>query len=88
EVRVLALPDLAKSFCDPNYKMVEPKYELIEQRIGVITAGKTPRQRLLAQAQEIRAYIEQAVMAGECVSLQKLGEKFADYNLGEAAIRK
>lgn len=88
EVRVLALPDLAKSLCDPNYNMLDPKYELIEQRIGVITTGKTPRQRLLAQAQEIRAYIETEVMAGETVSLQKLGEKFADYNLGEAAIRK
>jgi hypothetical protein len=88
EIRVLALPELAKSFCDPTYKMIDPKYELIERRIGVISAGKTPRQRLLAQAQEIRAYIESMVMAGESVSLQKIGEKFTAYNLGEAAIRK
>lgn len=88
KVQVLNLPDLAKSFCDPNYKVFDPKYELIERRIGVTTTGKTPRQRLLSQAQEIRSYIEATVMDGETICLQKLGEKFADYNLGEAALRK
>ncbi len=88
KVQVLALPDLAKSLCDPNYKMADPKYQLIERCIGVITTGKTPRQRLLAQAHEIRTYIEAIIMSGETVSLQNLGDKFADYNLCEAAIRK
>lgn len=87
EVQVLALPALAKSLCDPNYKLLDPKYELIEKRIGVLS-GKTPRQRLLAQASDIRTYIETQIMAGEIVSLEKLGEKYAEYNLGEAAIRK
>lgn len=89
-VRVLTLPDLAKSLCDPNYNLVSPNYELIEKRIGVINAGssKLPRQKLIAQAQEIRAYIEKALMDGWQVSLENLGEKFAAYNLGDAAIRK
>lgn len=87
EVQVLALPALAKSLCDPNYRLLDPKYQLIERRIGVLP-GKTPRQRLLAQAQEIRAFIESTLVAGDPVSLQELGQKYAEYNLGEAAIRK
>jgi len=87
EVQVLALPALAKSLCDPNYKVLEPKYDLVERKITHL-AGKTPRQRLLAQALEIRQFIEQTLEAGDIVSLQNLSERFKHYSLGEAALRK
>jgi hypothetical protein len=88
EVKLLNLSDFAKSLCDPNYNLINPQYDLIEQQIGLMNAGKTPRQRLLAQAQEIRTYIESSVLSGKSISLQNLEEKFEEYNLGEAAIRK
>ena len=87
EVQVFSLPELAKSMCDPTYKVLEPKYDLVERKITIMT-GKTPRQRLLAQAQEIRQAIEQTFLAGDTVSLQNLAKQFQHYNLGEAALRK
>jgi hypothetical protein len=86
-VRVLALPQLAKSLCDPNVKADEPKYELVERRLCSVT-GKTPRQRTLAQAHEIRTHIESSLMEGETVVLGDLIVKFQSYGLGEAALRK
>jgi len=86
-VQILALPQLARSLCDPNYKLLDPKYDLVERKL-TLTAGKTPRQRLLAQAQEIRQYIEKVLVAGDIVSLENLASKFEEYNLGEAALRK
>lgn len=90
-VRVLTLPDLAKSLCDPNYNVFHTNYELIEKRIGVISntgSNKLPRQKLIAQAREIREHIEKVLMDGKQISLENLGQKFAEYNLGDAAIRK
>ena len=87
EVQVMALPALAKSLCDPNYKVADPKYRLVERRITAMS-GKSPRQRMLAQAGEIRAYIKDSLLAGEVVSLENLAAKYADYDLGEAALRK
>jgi hypothetical protein len=87
QAQVMSLPQLAKSLCDPNYKSLDPKYELVERKI-TLHEGKKPRQRLLAQAQEIRHYIENTLKAGNAVSLVNISERFKDYNLGEAALRK
>jgi len=87
DVKVLELPELAKSICSHGKHPETPKYELMEIRLTKCVEVSAPRTRkkLLTQATIITEHVKNIFLAGEVVILSDLENKFSEFNLSKAA---
>jgi len=78
----LDLSPLAAAISDSNHTQdVEPKYDIIETKIKKI---QKTRNKLLGNAQKIRAFVRGKFESGDVVSLAEIKKKFSSYRLSSA----
>lgn len=80
-IKVLELPELAKSICDHGIQKELPQYEVVVPQMKM-----NRRQKVLHHANIIHDYVKDNFIAGNIVSLSNLENEFKGFGLSKAAL--
>ncbi len=82
-VKVMELPELAKSICNHGTQSDLPQYEVVEVKLPEVA---NPRKKLLEHANIIYSYVKDNFLQQKIVSLSDLETEFKDFGLSKAAL--
>jgi hypothetical protein len=86
-VKILDLPELAKSICNHGQQAELPQYELVEVKVPTLPPLKNrSRSNLLMQANIVSSYVKKKLLNSKIVSLTDLENKFSDFGLSKSTL--
>lgn len=87
-IKMLELPELARSICNHGKQAELPQYEVVEVKKIKLPKGHLARQRkkLLSQANIVYNYVKNKLLKDQSISLSNLESEFKEFGLSKAAL--